>query len=116
MNHRRILFEFDSPTVGHLALEYEFTISRYKDSDDTGRKWWVPRYTHGLVEARLTTPKDKEHDWSFKEGGDMDAKIKAAMRELDADIWEAIENRIKEIVNNANYEDNPHASDPPDDR
>lgn len=114
MNHRTILFELESPTIGHLALEYEFTISRYQDSDDQGRKWYVPRYTHGLLRATLTTLKDKEYEWDFRSGREMDGKIKTAMRTLDGEIYDAIEEKINEIVNSNNFEDNPHASDPTD--
>jgi len=116
MNHYVIEFEFDKPTLGFLVLKYEFTISRYKDSDDTGRKWWVPRYTHGLVSADFTLPSGKPFgDWTFKSGKEMDGRIKKVMRELDAEIWEAIEEKVKELVNSPTYEDNPHASDPKED-
>jgi hypothetical protein len=42
--------------------------------------------------------------WEFKSGKEMDGRIKKAMQVLDYKVWNAIEDYVKSLVNDPNYE------------
>lgn len=105
------IIESDNTT---LACTYEIKVSRKQDSDSQGRKWWVPSYNAGLVSAILSTD-DSEYEWEFGSGDDMHALLKKEMKECDGELTDAIEERVKEIVNDPHYTDNPNKGEPRDD-
>jgi len=71
-------FTIDDDAVGTLVLDYEFTVSRTKDSDGQGRTWHVPSYTHGLLSAEFSAPgSSRSMKWAFKSGKEMDGRTEA---------------------------------------
>lgn len=105
MKRTTMQFTIDDDAVGTLVLDYEFTVSRTKDSDGQGRTWHVPRYTHGLLSAEFSAPgSSRSMKWAFKSGKEMDGRMKKAIQSLDHEVWEAIEDYVKSLVNDPNYE------------
>ena len=108
MNRTTKEFTIDDQHVGTMNVTYEFTISRYRDSDDQGRRWYVPRYTHGILSVEFSSPgSSRSMKWEFKSGKEMDGRIKKAMQALDYKIWNAIEEYVTSLVNDPNYEGEP---------
>lgn len=113
MNRKNIRLEIDSENHGFLACDYELYISRKQDSNET-RKWWVPIYTAGLMSALLTT-NDDEYEWEFGSGDDMPRELKVALKDLDGELSDLIDQKAKEIVNDMHFTNNPHEGEPHDD-
>lgn len=98
-------FTVEDEGIGTLTATYEFTISRQQDSDDQGRKWYVPRFTHGILSAEFSPPGSAHSmKWEFGSGKDMDGRMKKAIQSLDYRIWDAIQDYVISLVNDPNYE------------
>lgn len=115
MNRKNIRLEIDSKDHGFLACDYELYISRKQDSNERG-KWWVPIYNAGLMSALLTTD-DDEYEWEFcnSNSSEMPRELKDALKDLDGELSDLIDQKAKEIVNDINFQDNANAGEPRDD-
>ena len=105
MKHTTFTIMLDDDDVGTLTLEYELSVTRHQERDETGRKWYVPRYVHGLISADLATPgSSKSITWKFSSEGEMNARIKSAIKSFDVPIYHAIEDKVSSIVNDPHFE------------
>ncbi|NBT76514.1 MAG: hypothetical protein EBT15_11250 [Betaproteobacteria bacterium] len=108
MNRTTKEFTVDDHHVGTMTVTYEFNISRKRDCDDQGRRWYIPHYTHGILSVEFSAPgSSRSMKWDFKSGKEMDGRIKKAMQALDYKVWNAIEEYVTSLVNDPNYEGEP---------
>lgn len=104
----------DDDDIGTLTLKYELSVTRHQERDETGRKWYVPQYVHGLLFVDFAAAgASKSKTWDFKSGKDMDSRIKEVMKKLEGQIYHAIEDKVSSIVNDPQYEGN-HNAEPND--
>ena len=99
-----------SEECGWLYVTYDCSVTRHKERRDNYPDRWVPSYTHGLVSALLSHD-DEEYEWDFGSGEDMPVIMKRAFKILGGDLDDMVEDRMREVVNNPNFEGD-HDSDP----
>ena len=95
-----------------LQATYECTIYRHENSDDH-RKWWEPELEAALIRVDFTNKNDEEFEWFY--GDAQPSPIMHALELYEGRLEQMLADKVKEIINDFNFQNDPHEGEPRDD-
>lgn len=113
--NRDITVTIENPTI-FMQVTYECEIRRHHEEDGSGRTWWEPDVDATPIRVDLVfLQKDDEISYEWFYGENKPTPIQSALERYRDALSDKLTSRIKEIVNDINFTDNPSEGEPRDD-
>ena len=91
----------------YLTVTYECYITRTRNSDDTGARWFEAEYKSTLVHATLYYGEDNDEiNWHY--GDNKPPVLVAALDKYDGQLDEMLTEEIELLVNDPSYGERDH--------
>jgi hypothetical protein len=86
----------------YLTVTYDCRIDRFRNSDDTGRRWWEAEAKSTLVHAILYYgDDDDEIEWRY--GDNKPPVLAAALERYNGQLDEMLTEEIQELVDDPSF-------------
>ena len=90
-----------------MTVTYECRVTRIKNSDDTGQRWWEAESKCTLVHATLYQGEDQDEiNWHY--GENKPSALVAALERYEKQLDEMLDDEINELINDPSYGERDH--------